>query len=84
MSCFIRIANLPPEVTEEILMEFLAREPGFADRTSVKLINDGKSATAVIGVPWERHIGDAVARHFNGHMYKDRQLSVRATAMFEA
>ena len=84
MACFIRIANLPPEVTEEKLLEFLANEPGFADRTSVKLINDGKSAVAVIGVPWERHIGDAVARHFNGHMYNGRLLSVRATAMFEA
>jgi hypothetical protein len=83
MSCFIHIANLPPETTEEILLEFLAKEPGFADRTSVKLINDGKSATAVIGVPWERHIGDAVARHFHGHVFNGRQLSVRATAMFE-
>jgi hypothetical protein len=64
-------------------MEFLAKEPGFADRTSVKLLNDGKSATAVIGVPWERHIGDAVARHFTGHVYNGRQIVVRATTMFE-
>ncbi|MCK7498231.1 MAG: hypothetical protein MZW92_51945 [Comamonadaceae bacterium] len=82
MSCFIRIANLPPETTEQQVAEFLEQEPGFKDRTSFKFVKDATSATAVIGVPWERHVADAVARHFSGRDYHGRPLVVRAAAMF--
>jgi len=82
MSCFIRISNMPPEMTEEQFLQWLENEPGFQDRTSVKFVRDEASATAVIGVPWERHVADAVARHFHGHVLNGRPLVIRAAAMF--
>lgn len=82
MSAYIRIANLPPDIDESKIGERLDAD-GLADRTSFKLVRDPSQCVLWIGVPWERHIANAVARKLNGSMWRDRQLQITATTLFE-
>jgi hypothetical protein len=82
MSAYIRIANLPLDIDESKIDEKLDAD-GLSDRTSFKLLRDDNQCVLWIGVPWERHIADAVARKLNGAMWHDRPLHISATTLFE-
>lgn len=81
MSSYLRFANLPPELTDEDILAGLDQAV-LKDRTAEKIVREPGQVILWIGVPWERHIADAVARKLNGVFWKGRSLHVSATALF--
>jgi hypothetical protein len=82
MAAFLRFANLPPDLDEAEAAANLDRD-GLADRSLMKIVREADQSILWVGVPWERHIADAVARKFNGVFWSGRQLHVSSTSLFE-
>lgn len=83
MSAFLRFANLPPDIDEAEAAANLDRD-GLADRSMMKIVREADQCILWVGVPWERHIADAVARKLDGVFWNGRRLQVTSTALFEA
>lgn len=82
MSTILRFANLPDEPISEADLAQLLDEAGLTDRTSANLVDEGGTRLLLVALPWERHIGDAVAKKLDGRMWRGKALSVRASHMF--
>lgn len=82
MSAYLRFANLPADIDEAEAAANLDRD-GLADRTLLKLVREQDQCILWVGVPWERHVADAVARKFNGVFWRGRQLHVTAAILFQ-
>lgn len=82
MSCILRFANLPEgEITDDELKQVLD-EAGLTDRTDAKIVDEGGERVVYVYLPWERHIGDGVAKHLDGRLWRGHALRIAATHLF--
>ena len=82
MSTTLRFSNLPDEPLSDADLTQLLDEAGLTDRTSAKLVDEGGTRLLLVALPWDRHIGDAVAKKLDGRMWRGKALSVKASHLF--